>query len=207
LTALLASALLAAALSASAFVPVDEAARDAEFFAFRARLQAAVARHDTAAVMACVDRNVRTSFGEDNGIDAFRRSWTPGAPDTKLWEELGALFALGGVFQGDSMFVAPYTFSCWPESLDAFTHAAVIGSRVRVRASASPEALVLGEVSFAIVPVRAGGGHDGSGWTPVEFEGRSAYLASAYVRSPIDYRAFFARSPGGWRLVTLVAGD
>src|SRR5687767_3243003 len=58
-----------------AFPPVDEASTVPDFFSFRAQLQAAVARRDTAAVEAALDPAVRLSFGGESGLDGFRRMW------------------------------------------------------------------------------------------------------------------------------------
>jgi hypothetical protein len=38
-------------------------------------------------------------------------------------------------------------------------------------------------------------------------DGRSGYIHSRFVRSPVDYRAYFARKDGRWRMVMLLAGD
>lgn len=45
-------------------------------------------------------------------------------------------------------------------------------------------------------------------WTPVIApDGRAGYISSQHVRSPIDYRAFFTKKDGRWRMVMLLAGD
>lgn len=192
--------------------PVDEAAREAGFFTFRAHLQAAVARHDTAAVLAVVDPGVRNTFGDDEGIRSFRELWRPGDPGSALWQELGLVLALGGSFDGDSTFVAPYVFSRWPGHLDAFSHVAIIGNGVLVRAAPDPAAAPIGRLGFAIVPradpPAALTADAARQWTPVRLrDGRVGYVAARYARSPVDYRAIFRRGDRGWRLVTLVAGD
>ena len=47
--------------------PVDEAVTDPEFFLFRARVQTAVATHDTAEIMRMVEPGILNSFGGDGG--------------------------------------------------------------------------------------------------------------------------------------------
>jgi hypothetical protein len=37
--------------------------------------------------------------------------------------------------------------------------------------------------------------------------GQQGYIASAYVRSPLDYRIVFEKRQGRWLITTLVAGD
>jgi len=46
------------------------------------------------------------------------------------------------------------------------------------------------------------------GWTRVQLaDGRSGFIASRYVRSPIDHRLRFVFEGGRWQLVFYIAGD
>lgn len=192
--------------------PADEAVRHPEFFSFRAQLQAAVARHDTSAVIGALDPGIRLSFGGHGGLADFRAMWL--APDRieALWREMGTVLALGGSFQSPASFVAPYVFSEWPsQGPDAFSHVAVIGSNVRVRAEPSPDAPVIARLSYRIVAV--GGGAPARGpaareWVAVRLEdGRRGHMSRAYVRSPVDYRMLFSKTARGWVVDSFVAGD
>ena len=190
-----------------AFAPVDEAVRDADFFAFRAQLQTALARHDAAAVLAVVHPQVRNGFGGDDGAAAFRRRWKPGRRDSRMWETLATALALGGTFMGPDGFAAPYVYSAWPQEIDAFEHVALLGQRVPVRAEAAAAAPVLATLDGAIVPLAAPLKPE-SGWVAVRLpDGRRGHVARAQVRSPVEYRALFNREGGRWRLTALVAGD
>jgi hypothetical protein len=192
--------------------PVDEAAQEPEFFTFRAHLQAAIARRDDAAVLAVVSPTIRNTFGDDDGRAAFEKMWRLDRPDSELWEKLGAVLSLGGSFDATGNFIAPYTFSRWPGAIDSFEHVAVVGARVIVRASPSTPSAALASLSFAVVPVardsKARPVAAAEDWTAVRLsDGRTGYVANRYVRSPIDYRAIFARVDGDWRLITFIAGD
>jgi hypothetical protein len=47
-----------------------------------------------------------------------------------------------------------------------------------------------------------------AGWKHVRlWNGQTGYVASQYVRNPIDYRAWFERTRDGWRLMGFLAGD
>jgi hypothetical protein len=185
-------------------LPVDQAATQPDFFTFRARLQAAVARRDEAAVLAAVDPGIRTSFGDDEGVATLRAKLRD--PQSTIWADLGAALALGGRFQSPDSFVAPYVFAAWPDGLDSFECAAVVGDRVRVRASAATGSAVVGSASYEIVQVLPA--REPSAATQVRLpNGRSGFIASTYVRSPIDYRAIFQKTGGQWRLRAFVAGD
>lgn len=218
-TLFLLAGLSAAQAQVGKLLPSDEAVQDPELFAFRARLQAAVARHDTAAVLEVVDPNIKNTFGGDDGLAAFRRLWKLEAgDDSRLWNELGLVLALGGSFQPNPQnskdtFVAPYVFSRWPEQLDAFEHVAVLGTDVRVRAEPRLGSPVLAALSFDIVPLVEMGRHrmtpeQAKEWTSIKLrDGRTGYIASRYVRSSIAHRAFLTREDGQWRLTLFVAGD
>ena len=186
-------------------LPIDEASRDPEFFAFRAQLQAAVARHDAEAVLAAVDQNVRNTFGGDDGIDAFRRRWNLPAGD-RLWDELGTALAFGGAFREGGHFAASYVFARWPEPFDSFGHVAVLGTNVRVRTQPDLKSRILTALSFDVVPLAAPVGD--SEWARIKLrDGRTGYISSRYVRSPVDYRALFNKVDGRWRMTAFVAGD
>lgn len=215
---LLAAALVTAASAAQAQVakllPVDEAARDPGFFVFRARLQEAVARHDTAAVLDAIDPNIKIGFGGKDGAAAFRETWKLQDGDkSPLWAELGLVLALGGGFRGTSSFEAPYVFSRWPETTDAFEHVAVLGTDVRVRSAPSLDGKILASLGFDLVRLSQAGRsrltpEQAKEWTAVELKGgRTGYVASRYVRSSVGYRALFNKINGRWRMTAFVAGD
>jgi hypothetical protein len=204
---LIAGLLAASVLAAPPqLMPVDEASTRPDFFSFRASLQGAIARRDTTALLAVVHPQIKNSFGGDDGIDKFRSMWKIDEPDSEIWAELGTVLALGGSFHDTDTFVAPYVFSRWPDQFDAFEHVAVIGSNVRIRSQPDTTSTPIDTVSFAILPV-AREGADTEGWTAVQIDKTAGYISSAYVRSPIDYRAIFRFEGGRWRLVTFVAGD
>ena len=188
-------------------VPVDEASMQPAFFSFRAQLLRNIARRDLPALLEVVDPNIKNSFGGDDGVGKFRELWKLDSGASELWSELGTVLGLGGAFHDDNTFVAPYTFARFPEGLDAFDHLVVIGSDVRLRAAPRAAATVVGASSFGILRVAPSAG-DSAEWAGVRLDnGRTAYVASHLVRSPVDYRAIFSRTGGGWRMVTFVAGD
>ncbi len=193
-------------------LPVDEAARNPELFAFRARLQEAVARHDVAALLDAVDPNIKIGFGGKDGMTAFREKWKLQDGDkSPLWAELGLVLALGGAFQGEGLFAAPYVFTS--DKLDAFEQAAVLGTNVRVRAEPRVTSPILATLSFDIVRLSTSGRsrltpEQAKEWTAIQLAGgRTGYVASQFVRSPIDYRALFNKINGRWRMTAFVAGD
>ena len=173
---------------------------------FRRRLQDAVARRDESTVLAIVHPNVRISFGDSGGVQAFRQG-VLGNSNENFWNEFAAILRLGGRFRTDNAFDAPYTFSSWPSAFDSFECLAVIGTRVRVRAEPSLSGRVLTQLDFAIVQANPGKAAT-QGWRGIRLaDGRTGYIASPYVRSPIDHRALFEFRDGQWWLTAYVAGD
>jgi len=140
---------------------------------------------------------------------AFEQQWHLRAMDSLLWRELGATLALGGTFDPEGSFVAPYVYSRWPEAIDAVGHVAIAGSGVRVRAQPSLDGKVIGRLSYAIMPIAQGKlRSEDAEWARVEFApSRSGYVASRHARSPVGYRAFFTRGAAGWRMVMFLSGD
>jgi len=201
----LAAAIAAAQPAPRQLLPVDEAASQPAFFAFRARLAAVVARRDTAALLTMVDKEVRLGFGGEAGHRDLQKTWQPNARHSRLWETLATLLALGGAFDGADHFEAPYVFARWPKDADAYKQLAVIGHQVRLRAAPSTEAAVSAAVDFALLE-RAG--PDAGGWTPVIAPGGTkAYVARALVRSPLEHRLVFGKVDGRWQVTAFVAGD
>ena len=151
-----------------------------DFFSFRARLQIAIARRDEAAVLAAADPGIRTSFGPDNGLNAFRAQLR----DSKstIWADLAAALALGGAFRSLDSFEAPYVFAKWPD-VDAFECSAVIGDLVRVRVSAEPDSAVVTRVSFDVVQVMPQ--PDSAGAVRVRlWNGRTGFIAAGIPPQP-----------------------
>ena len=118
---------------------------------------------------------IKNSFGGNDGIAEFREVWKPETADSGIWDTLGTVLALGGSFQDENAFVAPYVFSRWPGQFDSFEHVAVIGSDVRVRSQANTNAATLTTVSFAILPT-ARQVTELAGWTAVRLDTAARWL-------------------------------
>lgn len=191
---------------AAPLIPVDEAVKQPDFFTFRAQLQTAVAKHDKAAVLAVVSKNIQNTFGGDNGSENFKKLWAMDKPNSKLWEELGVVLALGGSFQNDGSFEAPYVSANWPD-VDGFENIAIIGNKVNVRKAPQLDGEVLQTLSYEVVPLDTKD-HGNDQWVAIKLpNGKKGYVSRSYTRSSVDYRAFFAKVDGRWQMTTFVAGD
>jgi hypothetical protein len=182
-------------------LPVDEATSRPDFLAYRRQLEMAVARRDLDAVVEALDPGIRLGFDATGGVETFRKEFS----DRKeLWEQLARVLALGGSLRTPTSFEAPYVFSRWPDRFDSFECAAIAGRDVRVRGAARLDAPIVTTVSYAIVRML----DRGERWSQVQLgDGRRGYVARAYVRSPVDFRALFNLLDGRWRMTAFVAGD
>lgn len=180
--------------------PIDEATNDPSLVAFRQELLAAVKRRDADAVVALADPKIRTSFGGGGGAADFRKALTqPG-----VWEDFEQLLSLGGKFQGES-FWAPYVYSAWPDSHDAFEFVAVVADNTPLRESASASAPAIATLANDIVErVKEEGT-----WVQIKTaDGKTGWVEKTSVRSPVGYRAGFLKNKQGrWEINALVAGD
>ncbi|MEO8219138.1 MAG: hypothetical protein ABI718_18845, partial [Acidobacteriota bacterium] len=193
--------------------PVDEAPQDASLLAFRERLLTSVRKHDGAAVLRAVDLRIRVSFGDDNGRKAFSKQWKLDEQDSPFWHVMEKILVNGGSFQEPAAtprrLIAPYVYSRWPEAIDSFENLAVVSSKARMRSK--PDGPEIGTLHYEIVKIANDPGRKGVADSPwrhvVTTGGASAWLAADDLYSPVGYRAFFEKTPEGWMLTTLVAGD
>lgn len=180
---------------------VDEASKDPSFAAYRDQLLAAVRARDAKTVLALSDPNIRTSFGGDGGRAALEQ-----ALKEEVWGELEQILSLGGTFR-EGMFWAPYVYAAWPEAQDPFETLAVIGDDVALRESGDANAPAIATLSRDLV-TRASPPGEGGAWTKVKTaDGKTGFVESKSVRSPVGYRAGFLKTKDGWRMNAWVAGD
>ena len=196
--------------------PVDEAARDPEFFAFRARLMVAIQKRDTAFLYSVVSDRIKNSFGGDDGIAEFKELWRPEEPDSKLWGTLGEVLAFGGTFDQAHNFFAPYWYAVEPSAGgDPFVYGVIVGSGVKVRREPSAASASIADLAFDMIKVKdwqqkpdSTEPANGRTWIAVELaDRRPGFVAAAYIRSRVGYRAGFAKRGGRWLLEFFVAGD
>ncbi|HJT80296.1 MAG TPA: SH3 domain-containing protein [Chthoniobacterales bacterium] len=194
--------------------PVDDSSRDPEFRKFYAKLLSAIERKDHGFLISIVDPKIELSFGGDAGISRFKEMWKPTERKSPIWNELGEALRLGVTFdakQGE--FWAPYVFSRFPENYDGFDYSVIIAKEVKVRQKPKSSAPVLATLSYEIVRTNYSEFNDAATtgkpqWIKVGLsDGREGFVPAAMVRSPIDYRAGFAKKEGKWMMTVFIAGD
>jgi hypothetical protein len=194
------------------FPPRDEAGPS--FREFRTQALDALARKDTAFLYAMIAPEIRNSFGDDYGLDGFKRIWKMHRSESAVWTALSRVLQLGGDQTSDSSFVAPYVYAFWPDSIDSFEHVAIVDSTAVVfdapRLDASSPGIVkrgiLRVAQWSRIPEH--GVPDDSTWVRVQLpSGGFGWVKGMAVYSPVGWRAAFYRRGGQWRMIFFVAGD
>jgi hypothetical protein len=186
--------------------PRDESARDPQLHAFLRELRAVVAKRDTAALLKIVDPGITLDFGGTNGIENLKKRFEYQESADEFWRELGIVLDMGGTFDGPDKFEAPYV-SAQSDTLDSFGDHVVTATGVRLRAQPNTDARTVASLDYDIVN-EVESREFVAGWKHVRlWNGQTGYVASQYVRNPIDYRAWFERTRDGWRLMGFLAGD
>ena len=190
-------------------LPVDEAAKDPAFFVFRSQLQNAVARHDAKTVLSMMNPEIQMGFGSEQGMKDFIAKWKPNEPNSKLWDTLSTILSLGGRFNPDGSFTAPYVSTQWSPKYGAQNHAAVVGQNIPVRAAPQATAEQLAVLNFHLVElVNAQQAKVPQEWQAIRMKnGKTGYVQSRHVRSPMDYRLSMAYFQGRWQILSMMSGD
>lgn len=196
--------------------PVDNAGQEASFLAFRKKLIAAAERKDAKFIYSILDPKIQLSFGGDEGIATFKRTWRLDKKNSDFWKEFLLAIKNGGSFIGEgrrrlTMFAAPYTHTDWPDDLDPFEHSVIFGNNVNLRERPATNARVIERLSNNVVKVDGEAtvmANDVADWFKVTtLGGKSGWVKAEYVRSPIDFRAGFEKKRGVWKMIFFIAGD
>lgn len=194
--------------------PQDDAADDPAFVAFRTKLIAAAERKDVTYLLSIIDPKIKNGFGGQDGIANFKREWKITSKNSKFWKEFLAAIKNGGKFEnGGKSFMAPYTFTNWPDDVDGFEYHVIFGNNVNLREQPDMKAKVVGHLSYNIVEIQPetvpkSGKSEHPGWYLIKtLGGIEGYVKQDFVRSHIDYRAGFDKIRGSWKLTFFLAGD
>ena len=192
-------------------LPVDQA--DASFSAFRTEVLAALQRKDTAYLYRMVAPEIKNSFGGGDSIAGFRQLWQPSNPESLVWDALSRALSMGGKLS-DSTFVFPYVYAFWPDSIDAFEHAAITGANVLAHEDADEQSPAVATLTHDIVAVESWQGLGDKGvptrasWVQIKLpSGNTAFVNGLSAYSPVSWRGFFEKRGGRWVLTMFVAGD
>ena len=173
-------------LNAERLPPVDESTTDPEFLAFKVKLLGMLQRRELRSVQALAEPEARSEL-------------TPAS-----LPELERVIRLG-VARDEGDFIAPYVFVRMPKDVDAYTHAAAIRPAVKVHKLPVATAAVVDTLNYDVVELQRPAEH---GWVEVRTPSdKTGWVLRHELQSPLDYRAFFEKKDGQWRLTSFVRGD
>jgi hypothetical protein len=197
--------------------PVDEAAKDKSFLAFRDKLVLAIRNRDSKYVLSILDPKIKPGFDERENVEDFKKVWKISDPKSRFWSELLEVVGRGGRFStenGVKIFSAPYIYTDFPEDLDDFQYRVIASRNVNLREKPDEKSAVVDRLSFNIVKVDEENSIDDGKengeylWYKIEtLGGKKGYLPARTVRSPIDMRAGFQKKSGKWKMIFFVGGD
>ena len=193
-------------------LPVDEAAGNPSFLAYRGSLLDAVRRRDADYVVARAAPDIKLSFGGQYGRIMFRQALT-GEEEwegERYWAELQRVLELGGVFLSDGAFCAPY-ISCVdvPGCVECDPYETVFVTSAYAVAHAKPElgGEVVARLSYDVLMLHPEMPYHGD-WIPVLLpDGGAGYVKGPEFRMSIDYRARFEPFGKVWLMTVFIAGD
>ncbi len=219
LRAVVATVLIAVVAGAAAqhikLLPVDEAASDASWLRFKARLLDALVRRDQKFVISIVVGKIR-NISDTDGIAEFRKLWELNSANSPIWVELPKILFLGGAYvkrdKGVTEFCGPYVHYKWPDDAPANATGAIIAREVLVKTAPSADAGTLQTLSHDLVNVIDWEVADDSKdnrqpWVKIQTKAGVGFVPDEQIRSPLEYRACFVKSGASWRMTGLEVGE
>jgi hypothetical protein len=190
--------------------PVDEAWKDPSLVTFRKGMLAAVKRRDVKYVIARAARDIKLSFGGYAGRKTFREWLTVEDLRDVYWQELEAVFSLGGVFTGKDTFCTPYV-ACVDvpgcPDCDPYEMVFVVSNDATVYTAMTTASPVMAHLSYNVLRMDFHRDVD-EGWLAVELpDGRVGYATGPDFRMAVDHRALLRKRKGVWQIAVFVAGD
>ncbi len=198
--------LLSQGVSAEKLLPGDTTDRAPKYAAFRSLLLDAISKKD-ANFFRTRSQGAKVSFGLPTTLD---EQFNLDDPNDRFWKIVSRMVNLGGTYQDGTRedpagYVQyPYVSTRFPEKYDPFTHVAVVGREVNVRAEPSPDSKVVGTVSYEILEQL----DHGQDWRQVKVSDKvTGYINSEYVYGPTDYRMILSNAKGRWMIELFIEGD
>jgi hypothetical protein len=198
---------------------VDEAGQNQEFLQFRTELLKAIDRKDKKFLLNHIDPKISISFGGECCAKGFLERWEldKHPEKSKLWKTLGDTLKLGGKFSNPekTIFTAPYLYDNFPKGFDEFEYSATTAKDVAVHSKPDSKSEIIDKLSFEVVkqdyqenmPIEKVNGEEYPWVEVVTYKGEKGYVFGKYVRSAVDFRAFFELKNNKWMMTVFISGD
>jgi hypothetical protein len=199
-------------------LPRNEYKNDSSLSSFVDKLKVAIKSKDKQFIISVLDKNIRNSFGGDDGIEEFKQMWKFNSSNSDLWKTMERIINYGGVFitrkESRHQFVFPYIFELeLKNSDDYFSVMVVTVGKLKVKEKPDLNSRTVGELSYDVVWIEYSDEFkpkfEVEGWTYIRTLDKKiiGYVPSEYLYSPIGYRMFLSKIDNKWIITTLVAGD
>ena len=140
-------------------LPKDETNLDPSLVTFVAEMKKAIDARDEKWIYSVLDRQVVSSYGDEEGIETFKTYWTPDNDSTDFWPYLTRVIHMGGVFLRDDndesgryQFVYPYVYAMELDLEDDYFMMGVItGKNVNLRSAPAKDAAVVTQLTYHVV--------------------------------------------------------
>jgi hypothetical protein len=188
------------------YAPRNECTRLPGAPAFRDALAAAVARRDVEALARLAAPRVKLDFGGGAGRNSLRRHMR-GSEGSVRWRALSRLLPLGCAASHGELTL-PWFFAQDLGDLDPFNVLLATGAKVAVYPRARASVKPVGQLAWQLVKPLASFDQT-QAFQQVQLVGGAltGYVATAQLRSPVDYRLTATRTSGNWRITSFIAGD
>lgn len=201
--------------------PIDEAHLSADFTAFRQHLWRVVEQKDVPAFAKLLRTDIKCTFGLNTGKVGCLAMWglNKNPQQATIWRDLRDVLRLGGQFErvegathqrNFSVFVAPYTFASDFTLKSEVYFGFITGTQVQARQHPQRQAPIVETLTYNVVEIEDEGpaqGLDYPWYQIITPHGKRAYVYGQFIRSSFAHRAIFSKSPTGWQIDVLIAGD
>jgi hypothetical protein len=200
------------------FPLVKDSVKDISLHKFIDTLKAVVQRKDAGKIYSMVGAKIINSFNNDDGIGNFKKIWNA-KKDNKLWLVLKKLLVFGGQYTYETQrygknkdeYVYPYFYD---EQINGehnyFDLFVVNGDSINMRQQGNTVSSIITKLSYEVVKLTNDSIHKNQpGWLYVStLDGKyKGYIKEPLLYNFIDYRMFFRKVKGIWKINILVAGD
>ena len=201
-------------------LPIDDSAADKEFSIYIQKFKTAVKFKNFTALRKLIAPDVAFTFESQDGINGLIKLWNldRNPRNSNFWYEMDKVLSMGSSFYDENKTTQayPYLFVIFPADYDSHEYSAVTGKKGNVRQTPSSKSPVIETLDYEIVrttwsaeetvPEKVNG-INGT-WVKVQTStGKTGYVFSHYIHSPIGPRAIFEKRSDGWVLTAFVSGD
>lgn len=186
--------------------PGESPERDPALAGLLAEMKSFQERQDRARLLRLQDRDFRVEFQGGNGPEDFARRWFANKGGSALWDLLGRLLEMRGVFYSETLYVLPEVYANFPQDLDPSAHVVTVQA-TEWKADAEAGEEVIPVPTCTILPLAEQSGEPGGTLLVRHPEKGVGRVSARAVYSPLAHRMFFEKRKGEWRWISLVSAD